>query len=173
MSLRKLNLGYLIGIITVLVAFRFVPHPPNATPIAAMAIFAGAMFANRFLAYLVPLVAMLLSDLVLGLHSTIVYVYLGIAITVLLGSYLKNRTVVKVGIITVTASIIFYLLTNFGAWLHHDMYAFNLTGLQQAYVAGLPFLRNALIANLIFSYLLFYGLDWLKSYSLPKKFTIN
>ena len=169
MSLHKLNPAFLISIVIILVAFRFVPHPPNATPIAAMAIFAGATFTNRFLAYLVPLVVMLLSDLVLGLHSTMVYVYLAIAITVLLGGFLNKVTILKVGVITISASVIFYLLTNFGAWLHHDMYTLNVAGLQQAYIAGLPFLRNALIANLIFTYLLFYGLEWFRTYSLPNK----
>ena len=48
---------------------RLVPHPPNVTPIAAMALFGGACFANRKMAYLLPLAAMLLSDLVLGLHA--------------------------------------------------------------------------------------------------------
>ena len=89
MAITKLHPACIISVIILLAMFRFVPHPPNATPIAALAIFAGAAFSNRVLAYLVPLAVMLLSDLVIGFHSIIWYVYAGVAITVLIGSILK------------------------------------------------------------------------------------
>ena len=162
MIITKVHPAWIIGIITLLVMLRLVPHPPNATPIAAMALFAGAVYSNRVLAYLIPLAAMFLSDVVIGLHSTIWYVYAGVAITVLIGSTLQHITVFRVGAVAVIASTVFFLVTNFGSWLHHDMYTPDLSGLLQAYIAGLPFLRNAMIANLIFAYLIFYSLVWLK-----------
>ncbi len=155
---HRIHIGYLIVVVLVLALTRLVPHPPNAVPIAAMALFAGAFFSNRFLAFVVPLVAMVLSDYVIGFHSTVWYVYAGILATVLIGSVLNQVTVFRVGGATVIASFAFFLITNFGAWLHHDMYSQDLNGLLQAYVAGIPFLRNSLIANFIFSYLVFYGL---------------
>ena len=159
MDKTNIHLGWLIGIVFLLAFFRFIPHPPNATPIAAMALFAGAFFHNRVLAYIVPTAAMLLSDLVLGIHSTIVYVYAGIMLTVFIGSTIKKVHFFSVGISAIIASAVFFLITNFGAWLHHDMYAQNLDGLLHAYAAGIPFLRNSLIANLIFTYLVFYSLN--------------
>lgn len=158
---NRIQPWYLIAIVLVLAFTRLVPHPPNVVPVAAMALFAGAFFSNRVFAYLVPLAAMLLSDYALGFHSTIWYVYAGVAATVLIGSYLQQITVLKVGMAAVIASLAFYLLTNFGAWLHHDMYPQNFSGLLQSYIAGLPFLRNSLIANLIFSYLVIYGFNHL------------
>ncbi len=156
--MTKIQTAWLIGVVALLAMFRFVPHPPNAVPIVAMALFAGAFFSNRIHAYLVPLVAMILSDLILGFHSTVLYVYAGIMATVVIGSFLNQVTVYRVGLAAVIASIAFFLITNFGAWMHHNMYSQDLNGLLQAYVAGIPFLRNSLIANLIFSYLVFYGL---------------
>ena len=150
---------FLVTVIFVLAFMRLVPHPPNVTPIAAMALFAGTFFANRIWAYLVPILAMVISDLILGFHSTVVYVYAGILITVFIGSKLKKISILSVSACAFAASIVFFMVTNFGAWLHHEMYTQNFTGLLQAYVAGLPFLRNALIANLIFSYLVFFGLN--------------
>ena len=155
--MTKAHTAWIIGIIVLLAMFRFVPHPPNVTPIAAMALFAGAVFSNRVLAYLVPLVAMLISDFVIGFHSTVWYVYASVAITVLIGSEIKQLSLLRVCAAAVVASIIFFLITNFGAWLHHDMYTQNANGLLQAYIAGLPFLRNSLMANLVFCYLVFYG----------------
>ena len=148
---------WILGIVILLALFRFVPHPPNVTPIAAMALFAGAFFVNRLLAYSVPIAVMVISDLVLGFHSTIIYVYTGVLVTVIIGSQLKKINFLSISTSAVVASIVFFLLTNFGAWLHHDMYTQNFSGLLQAYVAGIPFLRNALIANLLFSYLVFFG----------------
>lgn len=156
---NRIQPGYLIAIILLLAFSRLVPHPPNVVPVAAMALFAGAFFSNRTLAYAVPLFAMLLSDYVLGFHSTIWYVYAGVAITVFIGGFLKQVTMVKVGLSALLATLAFYLITNFGAWLHHDMYAQDMRGLLQSYIAGLPFLRNSVIANLIFSYLVFFGFN--------------
>ena len=161
MVLTKLHPGWLLATVILLAAFRFVPHPPNATPIAAMAIFTGAVCTNRILAYLLPISAMLLSDLFLGFHTTVWYVYSSIVIAVMLGSVLKQISIVRISLTAIIASIVFYLLTNFGAWLHHDMYSQDVAGLMQAYFAGLPFFRNSLIANLLFTYLIFYGLAWL------------
>jgi len=170
---NRIQPSYLLAIVLVLTFARLVPHPPNAAPIAAMALFAGAFFSNRTLAILIPLAAMVLSDLVLGFHSTVWYVYAGVVITVLIGSLLKQFNVLRVGVAIIASSIIFFLITNFGAWLHHDMYPQNLNGLLQAYISGLPFLRNSLIADLIFSYLLFYGLNSIlsarPSHNLPQK----
>jgi len=122
-----------------------------------MALFSGAFFSNRLLAYTVPLVAMLISDYLIGFHSAIFYVYAGMALTVVIGGCVKQITVFRVGVAAITATFVFFLITNFAAWLHHDMYPKNLNGLMQAYIAGLPFMRNALLANLLFSYIAFFG----------------
>ena len=156
---NKVQLGYLVVIVLLLALIRLVPHPPNAVPIAAMALFAGAFFIHRPLAYFMPIAAMFISDLFIGFHTTIGYVYASIVLIVLIGSLLKRISIVSVGVSALLASIMFFLITNFGAWLHHDMYAQSLNGLLQAYIAGLPFLRNTLIANLIFTYLVFYSLS--------------
>ena len=148
---------YIVTIVLLLALSRLLPHPPNVVPIAAMALFAGAFFANRWLAYAIPIAAMLISDWLIGFHSTMVYVYIGVVVTVLIGSGLMKINAINVGLAAVIASLAFFFITNFGAWLHHDMYPQNFNGLMQAYIAGLPFLRNALIANLIFSYMVFFG----------------
>ncbi|MFK7815715.1 MAG: DUF6580 family putative transport protein [Gammaproteobacteria bacterium] len=170
---HRIHTGYLIAVVLVLAFSRLVPHPPNVVPIAAMALFAGAFFSNRFLAFVVPLAAMVLSDYVIGFHSTVWYVYAGILLTVLIGSVVNKVTVVRVGVAAVMATFAFFLITNFGAWLHHDMYSQDLNGLLQAYVAGIPFLRNSLIANLIFSYLVFYGLYSLITGFIPDKYLLK
>ncbi len=159
MNQHKLKLIYVIAIVLVLALFRLIPHPPNVTPIAAMAIFSGAYFTNRILAYVIPLLAMIVSDLLLGFHSSIWFVYTGVVCTVFLGGTLKEISFLKLGGIVLLSSVVFYLLTNFGAWLSHDMYTHDAKGLMQAYIAGLPFFRNSILGNLFFTYVLFYMLN--------------
>jgi hypothetical protein len=150
----------ILGIIIALAVFRLVPHPWNVTPVMAMALFGGAQLADRRLALAIPLGAMLLSDLVLGLHWTMPFVYAALAATVFLGGWLRDhlRPVTVIGS-ALAGSILFFVVTNFGAWLSHDMYPRSLEGLWAAYVAGLPFFRAMLIGDLLFVALLFGGFD--------------
>ena len=106
------------GLIFVAVLSRLIPHPPNFTPVMAIALFGGAYFQDKKLAFLVPLAAMLVSDLFIGLHSTIFFVYGGFALVVLLGFWLKDRVSFSGVLGTGFASaVVFFLITNFGAWL--------------------------------------------------------
>ena len=112
---RIILLTTLIAIAAVL---RLVPHPPNFAPIGAMALFGGAYFADRRIALCLPLAALFLSDLVLGLHILTPVVYGNFAIDVLLGQWLRNRKrLTTVALVTVTGSIQFFVVTNFACWL--------------------------------------------------------
>ncbi len=148
----------LVLIILAVALFRILPHPPNVSPIAAMALFGGAYLADKRLAFLVPFLALLLSDLILGLHDTMLYVYGGFALTVVIGFWVANRVNPgRVTIATIGASILFFLLTNLGVWLTSGLYPMTVDGLMQAYIAGIPFFQNTLLGNLVFSALLFGG----------------
>lgn len=156
----------LAGIVLAAALMRLVPHPWNMTPVAAMALFGGAAFADRRLAFLLPLAAMALSDLALGLihgtgwfHTTLPFVYGAFALTVLLGMALnKNRGVLPVAAATLGASLLFFLLTNFGTWATGDLYPATPGGLLACYVAALPFFVNTLVGNAFYATLLFGGL---------------
>jgi hypothetical protein len=157
------RLATLVLIILGAALFRLMPHPPNVTPIAAMALFAGAYLPSRRLALIVPLAAMLLSDLLLGFHNTMPFVYAGMAMTVAVGLLLRGRPRVMPAIAaSVAASIIFFLLTNFGAWATTGLYPQTVEGLSMAYTAGIPFFRNSLLGDLFFTALLFGGFQALE-----------
>lgn len=148
----------MVGMILLAGFLRLVPHPPNFAPIAAMALFAGAHFQQRALAFLVPLMAMLLSDMIIGFHSGIVLVYVCMAIAVAVGMLLKGR----MGTVTVAAgllasAVIFFVVTNFGVWFTSGMYALSIEGLVACYVAAIPFFHNTVLGNVFFGALLFGG----------------
>jgi len=155
MSARLLAI---LAAILLAAAMRLMPHPPNFSPIAAMALFGGAYLGRRAIAFAAPLGALLLSDVVLGFYPEAVFVYLSVGAIVLIGWALeKRRTVLRVGAAAVAASVLFYLVTNFGVWLVMDYYPKSLAGLAACYVAAIPFFQNTLAGDLVFSALLFGG----------------
>jgi len=156
----------LVGITLSAAAMRLVPHPPNVTPIGAMALFGGAYFATRRTALLVPLTAMYLSDLVLGFfvydygwfHGLMPFVYGSFAITVCLGLLIRRRvTPLTVGGAAMTGSVLFFIVTNFGVWLVSHLYPKTMEGLVNCYVAAIPFFRNTLAGDVVYTMVLFGG----------------
>ncbi|MBN1807273.1 MAG: hypothetical protein JW837_18655 [Sedimentisphaerales bacterium] len=154
----------LLGIVLSAAAMRLVPHPPNVTPIAAMALFGGVHFTDKKTAFLIPLAAMYLSDLVLGFfvydfgwfHGFMPFVYISFMMTVCLGFLVRRRlTPLMVGGSALAGSVLFFIVTNFGVWLIGDLYPKTLTGLLSCYVAAIPFLRNTLAGNVGYTLVLF------------------
>ena len=122
---------------------RLIPHWPNFTPVAAIALFGGAYFSRKYLAFLIPFAAMFLSDLVIGFHSSMWAVYIGFAITVVIGIRLsRNVTAGNVIISALSSSIVFFLITNFASWLAFGLYPKNFIGLMESYIAGLAFFND-------------------------------
>ncbi len=147
-------------IIILAALFRLLPHPPNMVPIAAMALF-GGVYINKKFALLVPLVALFISDIFLGFHGTMPYVYTGFAVTGLIGIWLKNhKTVGFVAGAALFSSVVFYLLTNFGVWATGTMYTKDLPGLIACYVAAIPFFRNSLMGDMFYTALFFGGYEF-------------
>ncbi len=163
--MRNLRFWTLVGITLTAAMSRLLPHPPNFTPIGAIALFGGANFPNRRSAFAVPLGAMLLSDAVLGLvlygwhtFSLIPFVYASFALTVCLGLWLRGQsTPATITGTCLVSSVFFYLISNFGVWLRGTLYPPTLEGLVTCYVAALPFFRNMLLADVVYSALLFGG----------------
>lgn len=148
----------IISIIFALALFRLMQIIPNVSPIAAMALFAGAHFSDKKLAFVVPFAALLLSDFILGFHNTMLFVYAAFAATVAIGMLLKNSLkALPIFISAISASLLFFLVTNFGVWLLTNTYAPTASGLLQSYIAGIPFYQYSLIGDLLFTAVLFGG----------------
>lgn len=130
------------------VASRLLPHPVNVAPVTALALF-GAVNFSRGQAFLVPLAAMFLSDLVLGFHSTIGWVYGSFALIVCVGFWMKNHHgVLPLLASSLAGSVLFFVVTNFGVWMSDGMYPRTLEGLAACYVAAIPFFRNTVLGDL-------------------------
>ena len=156
--------GTLVGNVATLVAIvaaaalRLVPHPPNFSPIDAMALFSGAYLGRRQIAFIAPLAALLLSDAVLGFYHGMATVYASVAMIVALGWGLsQRRSPLRVAVAAVAGSIIFFVTTNLGMWLFSGIYPVTYAGLVACYAAALPFFQNTVAGDLFYAVLLFGG----------------
>ncbi|MBI5230218.1 MAG: hypothetical protein HY981_02910 [Candidatus Magasanikbacteria bacterium] len=143
-------------LILLAIAGRFFPHPANATPIAAVAIFSG-LYLRRRLGIIVPLAAMLLSDTIIGFYSLpiMLSVYGSFASVGLAGAWTrKHKNVFTIGTVTISSSALFFLVTNWAVWQFGAMYAHTFAGLMESYAAGLPFWRSMLAGDVVYTTLL-------------------
>ena len=130
-----------------------------------MAIFSGAIINTRIIAYLIPLVAMLISDLYLGFHSGMPIIYFSLALCVLIGTFLEAKVTILNFVLGISAGVIlFYLITNFAVWYGSGMYTKNMSGLIECYIMGLPFLQNTFFSSIL------YGMAALGLYQLADKY---
>jgi hypothetical protein len=155
----------LSAIIAVAALCRLLPHPPNVTPVGALALFAGAHFRDRRIAFLLPIAAMFFSDLVLGfavygasMLKSQPAVYFSMLITVGIGQLIRNkRSISKIAAATLANAVIFYLVTNLSVWAGDPLYAKTWNGVIACYTAAIPFFRNSLIGDFGFVAVLFGG----------------
>jgi hypothetical protein len=148
----------ILSAILVAAVLRLVPHPPNFTPIGAMALFSGAYLGRRAIAFAAPLGALLLSDLVLGFYHGQATIYFSVALIVMIGMVALSRvSPLRVGAAAIFSSVLFFVITNFGMWLFSGFYPRTLAGFEACYVAAIPFFQNTIAGDLFYATLLFGG----------------
>jgi hypothetical protein len=158
MTTNHARLLALLSAIAAAAALRLVPHPPNFTPIGAMALFSGAYLGRRGLAFVAPLAALLLSDLVLGFYAGMGLIYASTALVVLIGWWVSSRrSFARVALAAVAGSVSFFVITNLGMWLFSGFYPPTSAGLAACFVAAIPFFQNSLAGDLFYAALLFGG----------------
>lgn len=128
---------------------RLLPHLPNFAPLVALALFSGVYFRRKN-GWLLPLGIYFVSDLIIGLHSTVFFTWGSIVLIYFLGRRLQSRkTLANTALFTLSASFLFFLITNFGVWLL-GWYPRNLAGLASCYLNALPFFRASLLSDFVY-----------------------
>jgi len=153
----------IIAVLIVLaIASRLLPHPPNFAPIAAIALFGGALFSSRAIAFLMPFVVMLVSDAIIGFHSHMPVVYGLFLITVLIGFALRDR--VKMGTVigaSLVSSTLFFVGSNLAVWYGSAFYTQDWAGLMACYTMAIPFFQNTVLGDLFYTGALFGSYFWI------------
>ena len=148
-----------ISLILILAFARLIPHPPNFTPIIAVAIVSGYFFKNINLSLLTLLVAMLVSDLFIGFYENVIFVYASLLLITFVFHKISNKINFKnLFIYGFAGSLIFFAVSNLGVWalgspgVYDIAYEKSLSGLIECYILAIPFFGNTFLSTLIFAY---------------------
>jgi len=155
MKEKYLPVGIAFSLIIIGITLRLLPHPANFAPVTAIAIFGGAVLPRR-IAIWVPLGAMMISDAFIGFYSLMPLIW-GCYLLIALASsrWLRPVSLVKGITLTVSSSVFFFIVTNFGVWLTSGMYVHNWSGIVSCYTLALPFFRNTFLSDAVFTAALF------------------
>ncbi|HSU50982.1 MAG TPA: DUF6580 family putative transport protein [Segetibacter sp.] len=171
------------GLLVLTAAFtRVFPHAPNFTAIGAMAVFGGSVIKDKKLALLLPLAALLLSDVCLQIFTetkgfygiTQFFVYAAFLIITASATFMQKRSVSNILVASIGAGAIFFVLSNFGVWVSSSFYPKSLTGLGACYAAAIPFYKNDFFGNFILNSIMsnvFYSALLFGAYSLMERKT--
>lgn len=181
MSKFKKSLGLPIALVATAAFMRFIPHPPNFTPLIAIGLFSAVEFKKqKSMALLIPIVALLLSDVFINRfmmgsftlsYSGVTWNYLALLLVPLAGILIMRKLNLKnLAFSFVSGNILFFLVSNLGVWLSFGMYPATPGGLAACYIAGLPFLANQLIATLLWGIVLFGASSLLRTGNLVPQF---
>ena len=165
----KNNFYFVLGFILIAAFSRIIPHYPNFTPLCAIALFGAKYFNNKYIAYLIPLVALWFSDLIINnfilsqyfdgytiLYSGFYWQYGSFLIIGFLGrKTLKKLSFFKLIGVSISASLLFFIVSNFGVWVQSSFYSQDLTGLIACYIAAIPFYFGTLSGSVFYSVFLF------------------
>jgi hypothetical protein len=142
-----------IGIVS-----RLAPHPWNMTSVGAMSVFSGAKLGIKK-AWIITLITLLITDLVKGLHPVMWATYGAFLVAAVIGKYVARKTtILSAAGAVLLSSILFFLITNFAVWLiPNSVYPKTLTGLFDCYMMAIPFFRNSLFGDALYSTVFFGG----------------
>lgn len=158
--MQRIEMKAVFGLILIAILTRLLPHPPNFAPITSIALFSGFHFANKRLALFVPLIAMFISDLFIGVHSLMPVIYLSFLLISILSFYMKSLSISNV----VLASTLFFVMSNLGVWYFY--YPLTWVGLTSCFVLAIPFFVNALAGDLFYTSVLQFSFKKVKTYAL-------
>lgn len=172
----NLRFGIIAVMILLAAASRFLPIAfpamQNFSPVGTMALFGGAYFTKKHWAFIIPMVSLWLSNLVLNNVFYTKY-YDGFSFGFETAVFVSFALVVSVGIIflkkvnltnLLTANLLgtagFFLISNLFVWMSGKMYSQDFNGLVTCYTMALPFLKNTLLSNLLFSAIMFGAFEY-------------
>ncbi len=138
---------------------RVIVHTFNFTPVLSMALLGGLYLKGRR-AVLVPLALMVISDFIIGFHNMMFFTWGSIVLISIFGLWLKERkSFVTVLGGSMASAVIFFIVTNFGAWL--TLYPHTMDGLRQCYILAIPFFRSTLVSTMAYSLVFYAVYEWI------------
>ena len=145
---KKKNLQSFFFIFLFLTISRLIPHEPNFTPILSISIL-GYLFSKiLLLKVLIVLGSMFFSDLIIGVHDFIIYVYFSLMLLITISNNKNYIYMIFLG------PLIFFIITNFGVWLNSTYYIKNIDGLIECFYMAIPFFQNTILSTFFYCILI-------------------
>ena len=167
--INKKNMIVFGAAILIAALSRLTNHHWNFTAVGAAAFAFALLFPGDKKMFFIPLVSLFISDLFLGFHDTMLFVYCGYMLALVPFMLVaKNSTQLQKVLTVLSGSLIFFVVSNFGVWAVGQLYPQTLTGLIETYVMGLPFYRNQFLSDIMLTPALFYAFKMM-SYQLAAK----
>jgi len=174
-DIKNNNFYLVLGLILIAAFSRLIPHYPNFTPLCSIALFGAKYFSNRYLAYILPIFALWLSDTIINnfvlheyfegftlFYSGFFWQYGSFILITLIGRLsLKNISVSKLLGVSISSSLIFFVISNFGVWISSSFYPNTISGLISCYVTAIPFYYGTLVGSIFYSFFLFGSFEFI------------
>ena len=145
---NKKNLQSFFFIFFFLTVSRLIPHEPNFTPVLSISILGFLFSTNLWFKVLMVLGSMFFSDLIIGTHDFIIYVYFSLMLLIIISNSKNYIYMMFLG------PLIFFIITNFGVWLHSSYYTKNIDGLTQCFYMAIPFFKNTILSTFFYCILI-------------------
>ena len=142
---------------------RIIPHPPNFSPVTAIALFGGLNFSNKKIAFIIPLLILIVSDFFLGFSLINIIVYISFILVVFIGTRIKKISIQNI----LLSSFIFFLASNFGVWVIG--YPMTLDGLILCYTMAIPFFGYSIAGDIFFGLLFRFSFSNIFSYMIKEE----
>ena len=175
-SKRRIIIDFAIalGLVTLIVVARLIPHLPNFTPVSAVALFSAYYFRHRQWASVIPLVGMIMADFFLPQYAweQRLVVYGSFFVCYLIGMILRKKyTLGRTMGVSLLASLAFFLITNC-VFLYQGpgpvMYSHTIAGQLESYVNALPFLKWTVLGDLAYSLVIFGAYQYAHTFAINK-----
>ena len=145
---NKKNLQSFFFIFFFLTVSRLIPHEPNFTPVLSISILGFLFSTNLWFKVLMVLGSMFFSDLIIGTHNFIIYVYFSLMLLIIISNSKNYIYMMFLG------PLIFFIITNFGVWLHSSYYTKNIGGLTECFYMAIPFFKNTILSTFFYCILI-------------------
>ena len=151
-----------MGLLIIGILSRTLIHIPNFTPVLAIALF-GGVYLHKPYAILLPLALMVISDLMVGMHSTILFTWGTMILIGATGLWLRQHKNWKAILgSSLWSAILFFIVTNFGVWIVGDLYPMTKEGFVECFVMAIPFFKWTLLSTLAYTVVLFGSYEWIR-----------
>ena len=145
----RTNFILFLSMFVFILVFRYIPHPPNFTPVLALTLYTSIYFGLRSSPFVI--LAFAFSDYFLGFHQLLIFTWGSLAIISVIGMF--GKSFLSRLALLFLSSIIFFMCSNFGVWVFSEFYTKDLEGLLQCYVLAIPFFTNTIISTIVFGML--------------------